>query len=52
MQRKPVDSTDQPDNQEQPAQPEFFWPDESDRLARAKRWLEQALPPQDEGKGC
>lgn len=53
MQRQPIDSTDQPDNQEQPAQSEFFRPDESDRLARAKKWLEQArgkTPNEDKGR--
>jgi hypothetical protein len=28
-----------PEKQEKAAQPDFFRPDESDRAARAKRWL-------------
>ncbi len=30
------------DEQEKPTKPDFIRPDESDRAARAKRWIEQA----------
>ncbi len=33
---------DKPEKREKPAQPDFLRPDESDRAARAKRWIEQA----------
>jgi len=45
MQRQRTNSTNQPEEQDDSPvtqQPESFRPDESDRLARAKKWLEQA----------